>query len=114
MIQYTDEMLDKESTRILDIKEETDQHLIEAYKKLLNLKLIKTKIHFYWYIFKIVLLFTKYLCVINNVQEQLESKNQMIEAFELQLDNAKSVIKDQHARADEDKQLFELKVIKNN
>lgn len=38
----------------------------------------------------------------------------MIEAFKLQLDNAKSVVKDQQARADEDKQLFELKVIKNN
>jgi len=38
----------------------------------------------------------------------------MIEAFKHQLDNAESVIKDQQVRADEDKQLFELQVIKKN
>jgi len=38
----------------------------------------------------------------------------MIEALELQLNNAETVIKDQHARADKDKLIFELKVIKLN
>jgi len=36
-------MLDKESTRILDIKEETDQHLIEAYKKIAKLETHKNQ-----------------------------------------------------------------------
>lgn len=87
----TNEMLDKELTRILDIKEETDQHLIEVYKKIAELETHKNQ--------NSLLL------------EQLESKNQIIEAFKLQLDNAKSVIKDQQARAVEDKQLFELKLL---
>jgi len=40
----TNEMLDKELTRILDIKEETDQHLIEAYKKIAELETNKNQI----------------------------------------------------------------------
>lgn len=35
----------------------------------------------------------------------------MIETFKLNLDNAEAVLKDQQARADNDKQLFELKVL---
>jgi len=37
-------MLDKELTRILDIKEETDQHLIEAFKKIAELETQKNQI----------------------------------------------------------------------
>lgn len=36
-------MLDKELTRILDIKEETDQHLTEAYKKIAELETHKNQ-----------------------------------------------------------------------
>lgn len=37
-------MLDKELTRILDIKEETDQQLIEAYKQIAELEAFKNQI----------------------------------------------------------------------
>lgn len=37
-------MLDKELSRILDIKEETDQKLIEAYKVIAELETFKNKI----------------------------------------------------------------------
>ncbi|KAL4107286.1 hypothetical protein QTP88_017654 [Uroleucon formosanum] len=87
----TNEMLDKELTRILDIKEETDQHLIEAYKKITELETNKNQISL--------------------LLEQLESKNQMIEAFKHQLDHAEIVMKDQQARSDKDKRSLELKLL---
>lgn len=37
-------MLDRELTRILDIKEETDQKLIEAYKRIAEFEQFKNKI----------------------------------------------------------------------
>jgi len=37
-------MLDKELNRILDIKEETDKHLIEAYKQIAELETYKNQI----------------------------------------------------------------------
>lgn len=39
----TNEMLDKELNRILDIKEETDQHLLKAYHQITELDDYKTK-----------------------------------------------------------------------
>lgn len=41
----------------------------------------------------------------------MESKNQMVETFKLQLNNAELVLKDHQEKADKDKQLFELKVV---
>lgn len=40
----TNELLDKELGRILDIKEETDQKLIEAYKVIAEFETYKNKI----------------------------------------------------------------------
>ncbi|CAI6360394.1 unnamed protein product [Macrosiphum euphorbiae] len=87
----TNEMLDKELTRILNIKEETDQHLFEAYKKIAELETNKNEISL--------------------LLEQLESKNQMIEAFKHQLDNAVVAMKDQQVRSDKDKRSLELKLL---
>jgi hypothetical protein len=40
----TNEILDKELTRILDIKEETDQKLIEAYNQIAEFETSKNRI----------------------------------------------------------------------
>jgi len=39
----TNDMLDKELNRILDIKEETDKKLIEAYQQISDLEIFKSK-----------------------------------------------------------------------
>lgn len=113
-------MLDKELSRILDIKEETDQKLIEAYKVIAEFETYKNKITVLLVCIKInkfkVYVQIFYICNISEkllkiIQDQLESKNQMIETFKLHLDNAEAVLKDQQARADKDKRLFELKVL---
>lgn len=39
----TNDMLDKELNRILNIKEETDQKLIEAYQQISDLEIFKSK-----------------------------------------------------------------------
>lgn len=40
----TNELLEKELTRVLDIKEETDQKLIEAYQQISEFENYKNKI----------------------------------------------------------------------
>lgn len=43
-VLHTNEMLEKELTRILDIKENTDAKLIEAYRKITEFEAYKKKI----------------------------------------------------------------------